>query len=134
MSTVALLSRWLFQPLRRLKVRAAQQAEHMTNHPSPSKDPGGELLPLAADFPPDEIGALAAAFDQAQARLHDFLQREQAFTRDASHELRTPLTVIEGALDLLSEDQAVQQRWQRVLARCVVPAKPCGRKSMLFYC
>jgi len=61
------------------------------------------LLPagFAADYPPDEIGALARALDEAMQRVAGFLQREQRFTADASHELRTPLAVVAGAAELL---------------------------------
>lgn len=57
--------------------------------------------PLARDYPHDEVGELARAFDRYQQRLHGFIERERAFTADASHELRTPLTIIQGAAELL---------------------------------
>jgi len=43
----------------------------------------------------DELGELAAAFDQMLARLQAAFERQRQFTADASHELRTPLTIIE---------------------------------------
>ncbi|HMM54160.1 MAG TPA: HAMP domain-containing sensor histidine kinase [Candidatus Desulfobacillus sp.] len=57
--------------------------------------------PLAADYPPDEVGRLAAAFDAALGRLRQALERERFFTSDVSHELRTPLMVIASSCDLM---------------------------------
>lgn len=58
--------------------------------------------------PNDEIGQLAAAFDQMLAELEDAYQQtetalktQRRFVADASHELRTPLTTIRGNLELL---------------------------------
>ncbi|MCZ2721009.1 HAMP domain-containing sensor histidine kinase [Marinomonas sp. 15G1-11] len=49
----------------------------------------------------DEIGTLARAIEERNARLQDFLERERVFSSDTSHELRTPLTVILGATEVL---------------------------------
>jgi signal transduction histidine kinase len=65
--------------------------------------PGQLPQRFAQDFPDNEIGALARKLDEAMARIADFIEREQHFTRDASHELRTPLAVIEGAAQLLAQ-------------------------------
>ena len=51
-----------------------------------------ERLPVVN--PDDELGRLAAAFNQMLARLEDAFERLRRFTADASHELRTPLTAI----------------------------------------
>jgi signal transduction histidine kinase len=59
---------------------------------------------LAADFPDDEVGELAHAFEQRLDRLAAFIERERAFTADVSHELRTPLAVIRGAAEVLLAD------------------------------
>lgn len=48
--------------------------------------------------PADELGQLAATFDQMLDRLQAAFEREQRFTADVSHELRTPLTVIKGRI------------------------------------
>lgn len=70
----------------------------------------------------DELGQLAASFNQMAEALHDIIQRERTFVAAVSHELRTPLAALhaagevvrryrgvlppEGAeaLDLISED------------------------------
>lgn len=65
--------------------------------------PGRLPRRFAQDFPDNEIGALAGKLEEAMARIADFIEREQQFTRDASHELRTPLAVIEGAAQLLAQ-------------------------------
>lgn len=57
--------------------------------------------PLALQYPDDEVGHLAAAFDSTLGQLRQSLERERLFTSDVSHELRTPLMVILGACELL---------------------------------
>jgi len=52
----------------------------------------------------DEIGHLAATFDDMIERLDKAFKSQQEFVADASHELRTPLTVIRGNLDLLKRN------------------------------
>ena len=42
----------------------------------------------------DELGELAATFDEMLGRLQAAFERQRQFTADASHELRTPLTII----------------------------------------
>jgi len=66
--------------------------------------PGDAPESLARDFPPDETGQLARAFETHLARLAEYIERERAFTADVSHELRTPLTVIKGATEVLLAD------------------------------
>lgn len=59
---------------------------------------------LAEDYPPDEIGRLAAAFDATYNQLEQALRREQLFTADVGHELRTPLMVISSSCELLLDE------------------------------
>ena len=46
----------------------------------------------------DELGRLAATFDEMLARIEDSFTRYRQFTADASHELRTPVSVIQAIL------------------------------------
>ena len=55
---------------------------------------------LAAPSTSDEIGRLAATFNDMIARLEASFRQVRQFSADASHELRTPLTVIKGEAEL----------------------------------
>jgi signal transduction histidine kinase len=72
--------------------------------------------PLALQYPDDEVGHLAAAFDSTLGQLRQTLERERLFTADVSHELRTPLMVVLGACELL-EQAELPPRAQRQAAR-----------------
>lgn len=73
--------------------------------------------PLVPDYAPDEVGQLAAAFDETLSQLREALSREQLFTSDVSHELRTPLMVLAGACELLLENPALDGRSRRQVQR-----------------
>lgn len=72
---------------------------------------------LSEDFPHDEVGELAQAFEQTLNRLADFIDRERAFTADVSHELRTPIAVIRGAAEVLLADESRPQKDRQRLER-----------------
>ena len=66
---------------------------------------------FAKTFPANEIGVLAEALEQNWLRVQAFIEREQAFSRDASHELRTPLAVIQSSCELLlAQSWSAEQR------------------------
>lgn len=73
--------------------------------------------PLAPGYADDEVGALAQAFDDYQARIRTLIERERRFTDQASHELRTPITVISGAAELLLEDPSLAPAAKRRVER-----------------
>jgi heavy metal sensor kinase len=50
--------------------------------------------------PRDELGALAATFNDLIGRLQTSLARQRRFVADASHELRTPLSIVRSAATL----------------------------------
>ncbi|MBA2693378.1 MAG: HAMP domain-containing histidine kinase [Rubrobacter sp.] len=49
----------------------------------------------------DEVGQLAAAFDDMAERIEATFAAQRRFTADAAHELRTPLTALGGSLEVL---------------------------------
>jgi heavy metal sensor kinase len=67
---------------------------------------------LPVENPDDELGQLAAVFNEMLARLQNAFERLRRFTADASHELRTPLTVIRsvGEVGLRKEQDAAAYR------------------------
>lgn len=76
-----------------------------------------EAPALAPQFPSDEVGQLAAAFDATLGQLRQALTRERLFTSDVSHELRTPLMVIATSCELLQANPALGEREQGHLSK-----------------
>lgn len=76
-------------------------------------------LSLRLQVPPtrDEIGRLAASFNQMVAQLEAAFARQKQFVADASHELRTPITILSGNLEmlLLGIDAGNSQATRRLL-------------------
>ncbi|MEH6566653.1 MAG: HAMP domain-containing sensor histidine kinase [Halopseudomonas sp.] len=100
-----LMARTIIAPL----VRLAQQVRH--------RDQLLTLAPnLAPEYPADEVGHLAAAFDETLGQLRNSLERERFFTSDVSHELRTPLMVVASSAELL-ETSALDERQRRQVNR-----------------
>jgi signal transduction histidine kinase len=85
-------------------------------HRVAAASPGQHPASVAQGLGHDEVGAVARAFDTLLARTHEFIVREQAFTRDASHELRTPLAVLLLGIERLQADTALSPASQSTLA------------------
>ncbi|MDR3213814.1 MAG: HAMP domain-containing histidine kinase [Azoarcus sp.] len=85
-----LTAKTVMSPVRRL----AEQVRRLPQPPLPA--------PLAQDYADDEVGHLAAAFDDALQRLNLAMERERLFTSDVSHELRTPLMIVATSCELLA--------------------------------
>jgi heavy metal sensor kinase len=64
----------------------------------------------------DEIGRLAATFNEMIGKLEQAFQRERRFTADASHELRTPLAILRGDIEVALRRDRSPEEYRRVLA------------------
>ncbi|WP_419715828.1 sensor histidine kinase [Achromobacter ruhlandii] len=83
---------------------------------------------LAADYPPDEIGRLADAFDATYNQLEQALRREQLFTADVGHELRTPLMVISSSCELLLDEPGLDAAGSARVRRIAAAAADMGER------
>jgi len=71
---------------------------------------------LALPATNDEVGRLAATFDEMLARLDEAFRRERQFTADASHELRTPLAAMQAILSVTREHRRAAEDYELALA------------------
>jgi signal transduction histidine kinase len=63
----------------------------------------------------DELGVLAATFNELFARVIAVLQQLRQFVSNASHELRTPLSVLQGETELVLSERREPEEYQRTL-------------------
>ncbi len=70
---------------------------------------------LNLDLPNDEVGRLAATFDDMLARLDDAFERQKRFIADASHEMRTPLTILKGDVEVALNRSRSPEEYQETL-------------------
>jgi two-component system OmpR family sensor kinase len=75
----------------------------------------------------DEVGELAAAFNEMLEALEQNHQTLQRFLGDASHQLRTPLTTVRANLDLLQRPDLPEAERQAILADARDEAERMGR-------
>ena len=94
---------WLARQVRRLDPRAPDASAF---------EP--QRLPPNADR---EILALARALAGLSRNVHEHIERERDFTRDASHELRTPLTVVRLAAGELRRRRRLDTQSRATVAR-----------------
>lgn len=77
----------------------------------------GELDTRLSDMGQDEVGQVAAAFNDMADKVQAMLEEQRAFASNASHELRTPLTTIRlrsealrtGTLDRATAEQYIAE-------------------------
>ena len=72
--------------------------------------------PIRADSD-DELGQLAAAFDDMQAQLARLDRARKQFIANASHELRTPIFSFGGFLELLADEDLDEETRRAFLAQ-----------------
>jgi heavy metal sensor kinase len=63
----------------------------------------------------DELGRLAATFNDMIARLQAAFERQKQFTSDASHELRTPLAVMRGDIEVTLRRERSAEQYKHAL-------------------
>jgi two-component system OmpR family sensor kinase len=63
----------------------------------------------------DELGRLAATFNEMIAKLEESFRRVKRFTADASHELKTPLTILRGEVEVGLKKRRTLNEYQRIL-------------------
>jgi heavy metal sensor kinase len=71
---------------------------------------------LVAPDPNDELGHMAAAFNDTLARLERSFEQLRRFTSDAAHELRTPLTAIRSVGEVGLRTEAGAEHYREVIA------------------
>ncbi len=86
---------------------------------------GADAKKLAGRFADDEVGQLAAAFDDYADRLNASIRRDREFNADVSHELRTPLAVIRGAAELLLTKPDLDEKTRTRLMRIERASQQC---------
>jgi heavy metal sensor kinase len=72
---------------------------------------------LDLSLPNDEVGRLAATFDEMLDRLEESFEQQKRFIADASHELKTPLTVLKGDVDVALSRPRSPKYYQDTLER-----------------
>jgi heavy metal sensor kinase len=97
-----------------LAARALSPIDSMTRT---TKRISAENLSARLNFPntDDEVGRLAATFDDMLARLDDSFHRERQFTADASHELRTPLAAMQAILSVIRQERRTSEDYEQAL-------------------
>src|SRR5262245_47837523 len=70
---------------------------------------------LPIENPNDEIGQLAAVFNQTLERLENSFSQLKRFTADASHELRTPLTAIRSVGEVGLRERRAEPEYREVV-------------------
>jgi two-component system OmpR family sensor kinase len=112
-----LVARALAQRVKRLELAAKQVAS------------GEFTTPIPVDSK-DELGQLAAAFNDMQRQLLQLEQARKKFIATASHELRTPVFSLGGFLELLEDDDLDPETRRRFLDQVREQVRRLGKLSV----
>ena len=88
-----LLSRWILQPLERLRTAATRFAR-------------GELSARASESGPRELVEVSASFNEMAASIEQLFDARRQLVAWASHDLRTPIASLRAMIEALEDDLA----------------------------
>ena len=71
----------------------------------------------------DELGQLAATFNDLLSRLEDAFSSQRNFVSHASHELRTPLTIMMGQLEVALLQKRTTEDYQQTIREAIEEVK-----------
>lgn len=97
-------------PISELTQQAARFAEIVSDSRHANTQP-----PQITANSQDELGQLAATFNELFARVLAVVRQLRQFVSDASHELRTPLSVLQGETELLLSERRAPEEYQKNL-------------------
>ena len=97
-----------------LVARALSQRVGRLEHAARKVAAGDFSNPIRADSD-DELGQLAAAFDDMQNQLARLDRARKQFIASASHELRTPIFSLGGFLELLADEELDEETRRQFL-------------------
>jgi heavy metal sensor kinase len=91
---------------------------------------------VTVDHPGDELGRLAATFNDMLDRLERSFTEMRRFTADAAHELRTPLAVIRSEAEVALQSPRSADEYGRVLEEVLEETVRLSRMAdqLLFLC
>jgi two-component system, OmpR family, sensor kinase len=95
-------------PITDLTQHAASMARRVTQNQ-------GFWEPLPVTTPHDELGRLAATFNDLFRGVDSAVRQLRQFVTDASHELRTPIAVLHGETELLLSKPRTAEEYQKTL-------------------
>ena len=88
-----LLTRWILQPLERLRAASARFAR-------------GELSARASESGPRELVEVSASFNEMATNIEQLFDARRQLVAWASHDLRTPLASLRAMIEALEDDLA----------------------------
>ena len=86
-----------------------------------------DLLLLPVKNPNDELGRLAATFNELLVHVDSALGQLRQFVTDASHELRTPLSVLQGETELLLSERELPAKYGKTVSVILDELKKLSR-------
>jgi heavy metal sensor kinase len=117
----SVLGYWLagraLQPVRVIAGMARQLGEHDLHRR------------ITLDLPPDELGELAATFNQLLSRLEAAFASLQRFTADAAHELRAPLARMRAEMEVTLARERSGEQYRASLQAAVTEVAHLARMA-----